>query len=207
MDDQLLTMFSHSLFDLESYSPLLDELLFPRQPAAGENAGKAVAVKGSKVPLSTSILDLKIECEVLLARWCSTVSQFADVGQPPGDRAIHVRAAWLQQQLFVIDEMPWGEMCAEEVIASSRLVRDVVVPPSSADDPDPIEEGSCREVARWTVLLDSPVHYTTIAKWARAGIVSSRLAADGRVLVRLDEVLEYARRAGLLSRATPRAVS
>lgn len=73
MDDQLLTMFSHSLFDLESFSPLLDELLFPRQPAAGENAGKAVVVKGSKVPLSTSILDLKIECEVLLARWCSTV--------------------------------------------------------------------------------------------------------------------------------------
>lgn len=206
MDDQLLTMFSHSLFDLESFSPLLDELLFPRQPAAGENAGKAVAVKGSKVPLSTSILDLKIECEVLLARWCSTVSQFADVGQPPGDRAIHVRAAWLQQQLFVIDEMPWGEMCAEEVIASSRLVRDVVVDPREWDDPKPIEIGSCREIVSWARHLGAQVSRSTVQRWIDRGEIPSEIAPDGRVLISLADVLDHAR-AGLLESGPPRAVS
>lgn len=206
MDNQLLNMFSRSLFDLESFSALLDELLFPRQPAAGENAGKAVSVKGSKVPLSTSMLDLKMECESLMSRWCMMLSQNSDAGQPPADRSISARAAWLQSKLFLIDEMPWGEMCAESIIAESRLLRDVVVPPESRDDPDPIEEGSCREIARWTVVLGVPVHYSTVSRWAQAGLVSSRLADDGRVLVDLGEVMEYARRAALLDRATPHVV-
>lgn len=201
MDDQLLNMLSRSLFELESFSPLIDELLFPRQPVAGENAGKAVTVKGSKVPLSTSILDLKIECEDLLARWCAVVAQQCD-GGTPSSRSIHHRAAWLQENLFVIDEMPWAEMCAEQIIAETRLLRDVVAPPESADDPQPLEVGTTREIVAWARHLGVQVSRTTVQRWVEQGAIHVEMAPDGRILVQLADVLDRAR-AGLLEGGPP----
>lgn len=205
MDAQLLNMFSRSLFDLESFSPLVDELLFPRQPAAGENAGKAVAVKGSKLPLSTSMLDMKIECESLLVWWCAVVSQNSDVGSPPEERSINARAAWLQSHLFVIDEMPWGEMCAEQIIAETRLLRDVVAPPAPADDPLPLEIGTTREIVGWARHLGVQVSRITVRRWIERGTIPSELAPDGRVLIRLADVLDHAP-PGLLQGGPPHAL-
>lgn len=201
MDDQLLNMLSRALFDLESFSPLVDELLFPRQPAAGENAGKAVTAKGSKVPLSTSMLDMKIECEDLLARWCSVVSQVCDA-DPPSSRVIGVRAAWLQSNLFVIDEMPWGEMCAEQIIAETRLLRDVVAPPAPTDDPLPLEIGTTREIVGWAKHLGVQVSRATVRRWIDREVIPSETAPDGRILIRLADVIEHAR-AGLLLGGPP----
>lgn len=190
MDDQLLSMFSHALFDLESFSDSIDELLIPRQPVAGENAGKAVTSKGSKMPLSTSMLDMKISVEQLLARWCAQLSRDSECGQPPASCRIEVRAAWLQRNLFAIDDMPWGEVCAQEMIAETRLIRDVVSPPASRDDPIPIEVGTTREIVGWVRHLGFQVSRATVRRMVDSGEIPSEMVADGRVLIRLSDVVD-----------------
>lgn len=207
MDDQLLGMFARALWILEEASPGLDDLLLPSQSTGGENAGKPANAQGSKPPVSVAMLDLKVETLDLLAGWCGfLVEDCPEVGASPSTRTIPVLAGWLQKHLPAIESMPWSTACAEEIIAQSRFVDDLVNPGSSVNDPQPIEEGSCREVARWTRVLGRPVHYATVSRWARAGLVSSRLADDGRVVVNLGEVMEYARHAGLIACATPDAV-
>lgn len=203
MDNHLLKMLSHSLFELESLADLVDELLIPRQPVAGENAGKAVTSKGSKVPLSTSMLDMKIAAEAVLSRWCSELACDSECGPPPISRRINVRAGWLQAQLFLLDAMPWGEVCAEEIIAETRLLRDVTMGSSQHDDPKPIEIGSAREIVGWARHLGYQVSRSTVQRWIDAQLIASELAADGRILIRLEDVIGRLRGRGLGSGPPP----
>lgn len=203
MDNHLLKMLSHSLFELESLADLVDELLIPRQPVAGENAGKAVTSKGSKVPLSTSMLDMKIAAEAVLSRWCSELARDSECGPPPISRRINVRAGWLQAQLFLLDAMPWGEVCAEEIIAETRLLRDVTMGLSQHDDPKPIEIGSAREIVGWARHLGYQISRSTVQRWIDAQLIASELAADGRILIRLEDVIERLRGRGLGSGPPP----
>ena len=89
--------------------------------------------------------------------------------------------------------MPWVEMMATDVASLTALVLDLVDPPAAASDPEPIEEGTSRELEAWLRLLGFPVHRRTLQRWADAGVVPYRLTDDGRVIMRLDNVLELAR--------------
>ena len=183
------------LYWLETDGDLLDDLLVPRQPTSGENAGRPPQRGKSKPPVVMGILDLKIDTQGVLGFWCGQlVACVPDVGSPPSGERIAARAEWLRSQVPVIQGMPWGEMMAEEVASQAMVVRDVVSPPARANDPQPIEEGTAREVASWLRLLGSPASRTTINRWIQSGRLGSRTLEDGRVIVKLEEARELAKR-------------
>lgn len=191
MDDFLLDALGRALVRLSVDGPGLDDLLEPRTPASGENAGKPPARRGSKPPLSVSILDLKIDTQGVLYSWCTHLaSANPDQGAVGGSASIAECADWLHERILVLETMPWGRRCAEEVIATARLVSDVVMPPARANDPEPIEVGTAREMAAWSRLMGRPVSRSSIQRAIANGAISHELAPDGRVLVRLADVLK-----------------
>lgn len=207
MDSYLLSSLGRSLFDLEEHAGLLDDLMIPRQVPSGENGGKTVSVKKSKVPLSVAILDLKIECENTLGRWIAAVHA---VDEAAGVRDCGVtlseKSRFLQQHLFVIDESPWGQRCAEEIIAQAKMVSDVVAPPAVASDPEPITHGTVRQVLGWVRLAGHQVSRSTVQRWVSEGKIPSVLQPDGRIFVAVADVVDQARQRDLTG-GPPRKVS
>lgn len=194
MDDQLLDMLGRALHSLGKDSFLLDDLIFPRSPSSGENAGKAPSRGKSKPPVSVPILDVKVETENVLTWWVGAVrAAWPDQTHAPDDKTISVLADWLHGNIALIEQAPWGQMCADEIIAQARLVDDVVMPPAHRNDPMALEMGTAREIASWARNLGYPVSRSSVQNWANAGKIASEIVADGRVLVRLDEVLEQCR--------------
>ena len=102
--------------------------------------------------------------------------------------------------------MPWVEMMAGEVASLSAMVVDLVDPLPAASDPEPIEEGTTREIAGWLRHLGWPTSRTTIRRWVESGQLPARLLLDGRVVVRLDDALDLAKRHGFMG-GPPRTVS
>lgn len=196
MDDLLLNSLGKALYSLERCGPGLDDLLVPRQASSGENAGKAPARKGSKVPLSTTILDLKVEAENVLARWCGLLRQWEQIEGPAPVREIGTMAAWLQTHLLELELMPWASIAAEQLIAESRMVSDVVDPPVSASDPEPVWIGSVPVVTSWAQNLGCTVATRTVYQWVATEQVPSMAAPNGRIIVRLADVMERARMTG-----------
>lgn len=197
MDDLLLNELGRSLYSLERCGPGLDDLLVPSQASSGENAGKAPAKKGSKPPVSTSILDQKVEAEQVLGRWCGLLLSSAVPRLPAmggsGRRSIAVMASWLQSHLLVLEQMPWAGMAAEQIIAQSRVVCDVVDPPAAASDPGPVEVGSVPVVTSWCQNLGVQVTERSVYLWVAGDEVPSMRAPNGRIIVRLSDVLGRAR--------------
>lgn len=193
MDDQLLSMLGRSLHGLEVDLPGLDDLLVPRQACSGENAGKPPARRGSRPPVVVSVLDVKVATEQVLRRWVPLIVRDGQVPAPaPGLSAVDL-ARWLFARVAVIGDMPWGVMCAEEIIAQARLVADVVAPPDEVDAPLPLEVGGVREIVSWARLLGAQVSVRSVYRWIAKGVIASEVAPDGRVLVRLDDVLQKCR--------------
>lgn len=186
----MIERLGRDLYLLESRCPLLDDLLIPRQAASGENAGKAPVVKMSKPPLVIGVADLILQVERTLGFWCGQVAASADVGAVPGDRCAAVRAAWLGENVGVILELPFAEMMADEVAALAQVVVDVVEPADGEPELQPLEIGGVREVTSWAKHCGQRVHYSTVSRWAKDGKIPSVRTPDGRVLVRLDDVLE-----------------
>lgn len=198
MDDTLLNDLGRSLFSLQRDGPGLDELLVPRQASSGENAGKPPSRGGPKLPLSVTILDQKLETEQVLGQWCRILAHSStEVGDPPVGRTVRSRAAWLKEHILVLDEMPWGEMAAEQIIAQARAISDVVSPPMSETDPDPIEVGTAREVVSWARNFGVDVSRSTVRRWIESGEIDYHPCPDGRYLLRLADVLDRARSDGL----------
>lgn len=196
-----------SLYWLASKSDLLNEMLFPRQASSGENAGKPPARRKSKPPLVVDVADFIREGEDSLGFWCGQlVAACPSSGPAPSARRMSVRAAWLSSHIPELEGLPWVDMMAQEVGSLASVVRDLVDPPPSASDPEPIEEGTSREVERWLRILGVPVHRRTIQRWVEAGLVQSRLLDDGRVVILLREVLELAKHKNFIN-APPHAVS
>lgn len=186
---------------------LVTDLLFPHQACSGENAGKPPARGKSRPPLVVDVADFIRDGENTLGFWCGElVKSVPDVGQAPLSRRMGPRAGWLGRWVPQIQAMPWAEMMAAEVASLTSLVLDLVDPLPSESDPEPIEEGTSREVASWLRLFGVPVHRRTIQRWIDAGELPSRLLGDGRVVIRLDDARELAERRKL-NDAPPPAVS
>lgn len=206
MNDLLVSLRS-ALDDLAERFPLLDDLLVPRQAPSGENAGAPPGKPGSKPPLVVAIVDLKIEVEVVVGRWAGAVVRFVpDVGRPvSSDVGAQIR--WLGCVADRLVEMPWFERMVNEVIGVASVV-DVVVDrpglsPWSRDIP---EKGTAREIVRWVRAAGMQVSQQTIQRWAATGIIPAETRADGRVMVRFNDVVEQLRRRSS-SHGSPRAVS
>lgn len=202
MDSQLLSMLGKSLHSLEMDGPKLDDLILPRTPSSGENAGKPPSRGGPKPPVVIPMLDLKMEVEQELSRWVGVLTRSwpQECTERP-DEGIAARAAWLNSRLYLVDESPWAEMCADEIIAKARLVSDVVMPPASADDPVELEIGGVKEIVSWARHLGVKISARTAYRWAADGDIPSETAADGRTLIRLEDVLDKCRTQGFSSLA------
>lgn len=174
---------------------LVDDLLFPRQPSSGENAGKPPSRGKSKPPLVVDVADFIRDGENTLGFWCGKLVEVCpDVGAPPASRRMSSRAQWLGSHVGVLLDMPWVEMMATEVASLSSMVMDLVDPAPSASDPEPIEEGTTREVSGWLRHFGVPVHRRTLQRWIESGDLPARVLLDGRIVVRLEDAVDLAKR-------------
>lgn len=194
MDDQLLSMLGKALHSLESDASALDELIVPRAPSAGENAGVAAQRGKSRPPVVVSVLDVKIGVEAVLDHWVThTRRELESARKDTPGGSLSEKAAWLNRFLPFLADMPWGEMMAQEVIGQARWVSDLVNPPASPDDPTPLESGGVREVVSWAVNLGAKVSKSSVYSWVKDGSLPSVTAPDGSVHVRLQDVMDKCR--------------
>lgn len=187
MDDQLLSMLGRALHDLERHAPGLDDLLVPRR--GGGSAGRGGSRRGSKPPVSISMLDVKLETQGVLDRWVAQVLHAHAGLSGPGVGSISRVAAWLNAHLPVIADARWGSMCADEVIATASLVVDLVAPPATDTDPEPISSGTVRQVVGWAGVLGRSVTRRSVYRWVERGEIPARLDVNQRVIVWLEDVL------------------
>lgn len=193
LDELLLNELDRGLVMLARDAPGLDALLEPRSPSSGENAGKPPARRGAKPPVSISILDLKLETEKLVGFWCGQLaSEDPDAGSVPAEAGLVGRTSWLRARLAMLTSKPWGQTCAEELVAQALVVSDVVSPGPALNDPTPIEVGTAREIVQWARWLGRSVSRSQVQRWVKDGMIPSELAPDGRRLIRLADVLELA---------------
>lgn len=192
MDDYLLHELGKGLYSLERNSDGLEELLtFHRGSSTTDTLGRAVCC--SKPPVNLTVLDLLVQTECLLEFWASEVLACGGDGVVgPVPEGIASVAAWLQRYLDAVDDAPWGEMMAEEVIAQARMVAAVVEPDSGGEEPSPPEWATCQVAAAWAKQAGASVSRTTVYRWAQAGKVATTKDDDGGMLVRLDDVLARA---------------
>lgn len=197
MDDLLFDELGRALVRLEKLGPLLDELIVPRQAASGENAGLAPVAKGSRPPVSVTMLDLKIQTEDILGWWCARVVEASpEVGSVPSDRSVVARASWLRAHLDEFELMPSAELGASDLVTQARWVSDVVDPPASVDAPAPVEVGSVSVVVSWARHLGVKISARTVRHWCQTGELAYSTGLDGCMQVALTDVLSRARKTG-----------
>ena len=176
------------LYLLESRAPLLDDLLIPRR-VVGERSGSPPARRTSKPPLVIDIADLICQVENTLGFWCGRVVAALDVGESaPGARDAAVRARWLASHLDVIRSQAWAEMMATEIAGLVSVVLEVVEP--AAEEVEPPEFGTARQMQRWAQHLGYPVSRWRIQSAMDSGRIPSSVRPDGARLVRLDDVIK-----------------
>lgn len=180
MDDYLLHELGKALYTLESEGGAMADLLTFRRGGGDTPVGRSACA--SRPPVNLSMLDLKMRTENLLAFWAGQIAVASGVGVPQG-QGISVLAGWLQRHLWVFDGAPWGAMAAEEIVAQSRLVSEVVAD-SCADECEetPPEWASCRVVASWLTRCGYRVSHMRVWRWAQAGLVRT-VTGDGGTLV------------------------
>ena len=160
-------------------------------PASGVNSGVAARRGASRPPVSIVLLDLKLETGRVLQRWCSKLAAEGEVGEWHGGSSISLCAQWLGARVTELERYPWFEMAAYEIIGQQQVLT-AAVAPSSDDDPQPLEVGTTREIARWARHLGAQVSRARLRRWIDAGKLASETLPDGRVVVRLSEVLKLA---------------
>ena len=181
MDNYLLHELGKALYALETEGGALPDLLTFHRGSGGDTpVGRSACA--SRPPVNLSMLDLKMRTENLLAFWAGQIAVTSGVGAPQ-EHSVPVLAGWLQRHLWVFDEAPWGGMAAEEIVAQSRLVSEVVAD-SGADEYEeaPPEWASCRVVASWLTRCGYRVSHMRVWRWAQAGLVRT-VTGDGGTLV------------------------
>lgn len=181
MDDYLLHELGKALYTLESEGGAMADLLTFRRGSGGDTpVGRSACA--SRPPVNLSMLDLKMRTENLLEFWAGQIAVASGAGAPQ-EHSVPVLARWLQQQLWVFDGAPWGAMAAEEIVAQSRLVSEVVSAPGADEyEEAPPEWASCRVVASWLTRRGYRVSHMRVWRWAQAGLVQTA-AGDGGTLV------------------------
>lgn len=182
MDDYLLHELGKALYTLETEGGALADLLTFRR---GGDTPVGRSACASRPPVNLSMLDLKICTENLLAFWAGQIAVASGVGVPQG-QGISV-ARWLQRHLWVFDEAPWGAMAAEEIVAQSRLVAEVVSALGADEcEETPPEWASCRVVASWLTRRGYRVSHMRVWRWAQAGLVRTVPGEDGLLVCYAD---------------------
>ena len=150
---------------------MADLLTFRRGSGGDTPVGRSACA--SRPPVNLSMLDLKMRTEDLLEFWAGQIAVASGAGAPQ-EHSVPVLARWLQQQLWVFDGAPWGAMAAEEIVAQSRLVSEVVSAPGADEcEEAPPEWASCRVVASWLTHRGYRVSHMRVWRWAQAGLVQT----------------------------------
>lgn len=172
MDDYLLHELGKALYILETEGGAMADLLTFRRGSGGDTpVGRSACA--SRPPVNLSMLDLKMRTEDLLEFWAGQIAVASGAGAPQ-EHSVPVLARWLQQQLWVFDGAPWGAMAAEEIVAQSRLVSEVVSAPGADEcEEAPPEWASCRVVASWLTHRGYRVSHMRVWRWAQAGLVQT----------------------------------
>ena len=171
MDDYLLHELGKALYTLETEGGTLSDLLTFRRGGGDTPVGRSACA--SRPPVNLSMLDLKMRTENLLAFWAGQIAVASGVGAPQ-EHSVPVLAGWLQRHLWVFDGAPWGVMAAEEIVAQSRLVSEVVSAPGADEcEEAPPEWASCRVVASWLTHRGYRVSHMRVWRWAQAGLVQT----------------------------------
>lgn len=191
MEDFLLHQLGKALYSLEKLAPGLNDLLAPSSMRMYES--RVSQAPGSRPPLSLSIMDLKLETERVLARWCGRLA--ADLGERPRIGIIKEQALWLRERILDVEERPWARLCADQCIAQAGLVQEVVNPHSVR----PIElpsEGGVREMVSWAKAKGIRTSKTAVYEWIAAGLLPHRKEEEGTIIVELAKVIELAKNTG-----------
>lgn len=197
MDVFLLHSLGKSLRNLELNGGLLEDLLFPRSAPGADGGGKPASQMGSRAPLSIPIMDLKAETENLLCFWSGLLAQSLGV-RCECSREVSSRAGFLSRYLLELEQMPWAERCATELIAQANLVSATVEDSSSEPVHDPIESGPVREVVSWARLLGHRASVRSAYRWISDGRLAHEIRQDGVLVIRLDDLLKTCANAGNL---------
>lgn len=217
MNDGLLERCSRALVTLESLGPRLDDLLVPRAVAPDGGERVAGSVPGSKPPLVIPIVDLKVEVEGCLRFWLGQVGAIPEgggcdgpppgsghvprgVGLPPWGHGRHARediavlAARLRGSLTLMEQAPWAEEAALEVVDKAWLVSETVAPAVGEETVAPPASGTTRVVASWLRLLGVPLSRMQLRRLVEAGELAVSVQPDGSHHIALDDALTLARK-------------
>lgn len=186
-----------ALDDVVRLAPRLDDLMVPRQPSAGEQAGIAPRPACSKLPLVAHPLDVKVELERVVFGWCGSLHDVT--GEQPPTRQLVPRGRWLRERVEVIEAAEWAGDFLAELVEVVRPLRDLV------DPPEPVQSGPGGEPAReeWGSVDDVVdalavdgvlVSRAAVYRWAQAGEVRTLLDPRGRQLVHAGEVASVVER-------------
>lgn len=187
----LVSELGRSLWLLERDALVLEELLFPSAPASGGSGAPAGRRSGSRPPVSIVLLDLKLETDQVLQRWCAKLAAQSGAGTWHGGSSISACAQWLGARLSELERYPWFEMAAYEIIGKQQLLT-AAVSPSSEEEPQPPDVGTTREMARWAQHFGARVTRARVRRWVEDGKLAAETLPDGRIVVRLADVLDLA---------------
>lgn len=203
-DDQLAVL-DRSLLDLEALVPRLDDLLMPScQAPGGERVASSRA--GSRPPLSTHVLDVKISVEqVLLEAYVEVWASEPDANRtvPPRVSA-RMLVPWLRSRLHALAQCSWAPEWSAALVGLVQSVASLVDPDylvrSWPVESVPLEDPACpvmwstsRRIAAHAQAMGVQVHRRSVQRWAEAGEIDSRMQSDGSVHYCLSEVVARAR--------------
>lgn len=198
MDDVLRDELELALDRLIRLAPGLDDLLVPRQASSGENTGKPPARGKSKPPIDVTFLDFKLQAFGLVNdcyRWLR--SYHPGLEPLPSPRGIDDCCRWLLSHVNELCAQSWSARVAEQIVAQSLLVADVIAPPPSMTSPTPQEVGTVAVIVRWARWLNRDVSRATVYRWLQSGKITADYRPDGVAMVKLTDVLQAAEMSNL----------
>lgn len=155
------------------------------------------AVPGPTAPVSSSVVDVRIDTERTLRAICTEYAGLLDL-DPPNGYDVGTLCRWLACHVYALaGALHPGDALDLEIIRD-RLVRlsglhddDATAATALAETrrrvlPGASHYGTSREVARLATAAGRPVSHNTVVRWAAQGAVA---VLDGRYS--LNDTLEY----------------
>lgn len=205
LSDDQLAVLDRALLDLEKLLPRLEDLLVPScQAPGGERVASSRA--GSRPPLSTHVLDVKISVgqvlsEAFLEVWPSEPGPLRT--KPPRVNG-QMLVPWLRSRLHALAQYSWAPEWSAALVGQVQAVASLVDPDylvrSWPVESVPLEDVECpvmwstsRRIAAHAQAMGVQVHRRSVQRWAEAGDIDSRMQPDGTVHYCLSEVVARAR--------------
>ncbi|MDN6199360.1 hypothetical protein [Corynebacterium flavescens] len=103
-------------------------------------------------------------------------------------------AARLRGSLALMEQAPWAEEAALEVVDKAWLVSETVAPSAGEETVAPPASGTTRVIASWLRLLGAPLSRMQLRRLVEAGELAVSVQPDGSHHIALDDALSLARK-------------